>query len=360
MKIVYFNLDAYIETDIVILPYLAKQYDVIWIPLRYSDFNQFTKEDIIRFAHKHNINVKYFEYNCRQRSFGFLITILKICRLICTIKPDVVYSSTRTLWWAVCSSIFIKKKNRISAFHDVKYHSSAPHKRINLFSDWLIRKSSTCASVFSKNQQRIFEQRFGYAPFLHELASKDFGESQCETGSVEKQLKILFFGSIQKYKGLDLLIQAMESLTENEKQRITLSVCGKGAFWNECKQFIKTPSLYNLNIRFIANSEVPDLMCSHHFLVLPYRDATQSGPVAIAVNYGTPIIAPDIDSFTDVYDVSNSIFYSQGNVVEGLRRALLLTDLEYTNMKKRCEVVKEKFSPSNIANKYVCLFNQVN
>ena len=100
-------------------------------------------------------------------------------------------------------------------------------------------------------------------------------------------------------------------------------------------------------------------MCSHHFLVLPYRDATQSGPVAIAVNYGTPIIAPDIDSFTDVYDSSNSIFYHQGNIVEGLRRALTLTDMEYKKIKIGCQVVQEKFSPDIISKKYIQLFNQV-
>lgn len=358
-RIVYFNLDAYIETDITILKHLSYKYDIVWIPLRYKSFEQFTERDIHTYALENNISLHYFEYSCRQRSLAFMLLIVRIVLLINKLRPDVVYSSTRTIWWSVVSSLFIKKSKRVSAFHDVMYHSSAPNYRINKLSDWILRKRSKYYQVFSRNQQNIFREMYGVTPYLTGLSTKDFGVSNKSLLPISQCVKLLFFGSIKGYKGLDLLISAIENLDDDSKKRINLSIYGKGEFWSTCMKLIKTDSLYSLNIRFIENSEIPDLMTTNHFLVLPYRDATQSGPVAIAANYQMPIIAPNIDSFTDVYTNESAIFYPQGQINKALNRCLELSQSEYEKMKSACKIVHDNYSPENIAKRYEELFDSI-
>lgn len=358
-QIVYFNLDSYIETDVTVLNQISNEYDLTWIPLRFQSFKQFSKKEILDYAQRNSIKIYYFEYSCRQRSLSFFFLILRIVLLIKSLNPDIIYSSTRTLYWSILSACFLNKRKRVSAFHDVQYHSSAPHRRINIISDWFLRKFSSYYSVFSKNQQKAFFKQYKILPNLTGLSIKDFGVSNKKCPPIEKCVLLLFFGSINGYKGLDLLIQAIENLDGNEKSRIRLSIYGKGDFWNVCKKYIKTESLYDLNIRFIDNSEIPDLMSTHHFLVLPYRDATQSGPVAIAANYRLPIIAPDINSFTDIYTPESAIFYPQGNTLLGLHRCLKLSSEDYNKMKNACNSIYEQFTPKNVAKRYVDFFNNI-
>ena len=124
-----------------------------------------------------------------------------------------------------------------------------------------------------------------------------------------------------------------------DNHKIHLSICGHGEFWNQCKQQIRTRQLYNLQIRFIDNQEIPDLMCSHHFLILPYRDVTNSGPMMIALNYNLPIIAPKIGCFNDVYTEENAVLY--------------------VSMKKSCCELSAKYTEEEIAERYINFFRSV-
>ena len=167
------------------------------------------------------------------------------------------------------------------------------------------------------------------------------------------KLDFYFFGQIQKYKGLDILVKSLEKLFEINHKKIKLSICGKGRDWEECAHLIHHPEQYNIQIRFIENSEVADLFSSHHFLVLPYRDATQSGPIMIAANYGLPIICPQIESFTQIYDKDSAIMYQQGNLFGALCKVNELSQYEYDNYRKHAKLLREKYSELNVSNSYI-------
>ena len=79
-----------------------------------------------------------------------------------------------------------------------------------------------------------------------------------------------------------------------------------------------------------------NLMASHHFLVLPYRDATQSGPLATAVAYELPVIAPDFGCFTETYTKDSAILYTQGHLEDALREVSKMSGDTYASMKAAC------------------------
>lgn len=105
---------------------------------------------------------------------------------------------------------------------------------------------------------------------------------------------LLFFGLIRQYKGLDLLIEAM-SLLDDSYQLLIAGEC-YGDF--KLYQDLINKSPYKTNIKvleqYISDTEVSVLFSSADVLVLPYRDATQSGVIAVAYQLETPIIATNI------------------------------------------------------------------
>ena len=84
---------------------------------------------------------------------------------------------------------------------------------------------------------------------------------------------ILFFGTVDKYKGVDLLVDAYCNLT---CKSLKLVIAGRGFD-------IET---HNENIirinRFIEDEEVAYLFKKAKFIVYPYRSATMSGVLSLA------------------------------------------------------------------------------
>ncbi len=115
---------------------------------------------------------------------------------------------------------------------------------------------------------------------------------------------ILFFGYIRKYKGLDLLLQAMPAMIAKYPE-LRLIVAGE-YYSNEAEiksliDELKIPAK-NLVLAtdYIANEEVAKYFSAANAVVLPYRSATQSGIVQIAYNFDAPVIATPVGGLPEI------------------------------------------------------------
>ena len=113
------------------------------------------------------------------------------------------------------------------------------------------------------------------------------------------QLIMLFFGFIRKYKGLDILLDAMKILntTPNTKQ-VTLLIAGefyddRKAYDEQVKRLGIEDSLI-LRTAFIPNNEVKFYLCAADVVVQPYRNATQSGVTPLAYHFEVPMIVTNV------------------------------------------------------------------
>lgn len=144
---------------------------------------------------------------------------------------------------------------------------------------------------------------------------------------------LLFFGFIRDYKGLDILIEATNYLTDDYQ----LIIAGEsyGSF-DKYTQLINASSLKN-NIlvleQYINDDMVSLLFSATDVLVLPYKSATQSGVVAMAYQLETPVIATNVGALGQTVKEAQT-----GLVVDEVDpKALADTILDYFN-KDRSEV----------------------
>ena len=113
---------------------------------------------------------------------------------------------------------------------------------------------------------------------------------------------ILFFGFIRDYKGLDILLNAMPEL----KEKINLKLAVAGEFYSNKEKYLGLISRLNLKDHvylftdFIPTSEVKYYFSACDAVVLPYKDATQSGIVQIAMNFKKPVIATNVGGISEV------------------------------------------------------------
>ncbi|RYY86295.1 MAG: glycosyltransferase [Chitinophagaceae bacterium] len=114
---------------------------------------------------------------------------------------------------------------------------------------------------------------------------------------------ILFFGFIRKYKGLDLLLEAMAEAPIKE-QGIKLLVAGE--FYEDeapYHELIASKGLADsvlLHTRFIPDSEVRYYLCAGDFIIQPYRNATQSGVTPLAYYFERPMVVTNVGGLPDL------------------------------------------------------------
>ena len=108
---------------------------------------------------------------------------------------------------------------------------------------------------------------------------------------------LLFFGFIRRYKGLDLLLQAMADQRINE-QNIKLLIAGEfyedeQIYENLIDEF-KLRDQVILHNHFIPDSDVQNYLCAGDCVVQPYRHATQSGVTPLAYHFERPMIVTNV------------------------------------------------------------------
>lgn len=108
---------------------------------------------------------------------------------------------------------------------------------------------------------------------------------------------ILFFGFIRRYKGLDILLDAM---ADNRIRAAGIKLLVAGEFYEDEKPYlqqIERTGIRNalfLRTDFIPDSEVRYYLCAADAVVQPYRNATQSGVTPLAYYFERPMIVSNV------------------------------------------------------------------
>lgn len=111
--------------------------------------------------------------------------------------------------------------------------------------------------------------------------------------------RLLFFGIVRPYKGLDVLLRALAEGPDD----VALTVAGE--FWgglDDTRELIRSLGLaarVELRPGYVPAADVPGLFAAADALVLPYRTATASQNVWMAYEHGLPVIATDVGGFAD-------------------------------------------------------------
>jgi glycosyltransferase involved in cell wall biosynthesis len=134
--------------------------------------------------------------------------------------------------------------------------------------------------------------------------------------------RLLFFGLVRPYKGLDVLLRALAAGPPD----VTLRVAGE--FWGgpaATERLVTELGLgHRVELRpgYVAAQDVPALFADVDALALPYRSATASLNAFLAFEQGVPVIATRVGTVEcDVTDGADGVLCEPDDV-ESLRGAI--------------------------------------
>jgi glycosyltransferase involved in cell wall biosynthesis len=111
-------------------------------------------------------------------------------------------------------------------------------------------------------------------------------------------LKIGFFGRLEYYKGIDIFMSILERLDLLVlKGSLEVIIAGEG-------RLNKLPALQNIVLEihnyFVEREKFDNLVSGVHLILLPYRQASQSGILMKALSFNIPVMVSDLVELTSL------------------------------------------------------------
>ncbi len=167
------------------------------------------------------------------------------------------------------------------------------------FQMWLQRRlcrgADVIATLSSHVEARLREQGFGRVPILQTtLPPMHYGVAapQAHDGPI----RLLHFGRLLPYKGLDLLAEALTII--GPRRDLLVRIAGSGPASAELDALAALPNVTVEN-RWVPEEEVGALLGWSDALILPYREASQSGVAAAALAAGRAVVATRVGGLTE-------------------------------------------------------------
>ncbi|MFC1731939.1 glycosyltransferase family 4 protein [candidate division KSB1 bacterium] len=159
-----------------------------------------------------------------------------------------------------------------------------------------------------------------------------------------KDLIILFFGRITKYKGLNLLLEAYKQLKKEYPVKLIIAGKPSDSYKKELSNLIEKyqDGTILFNIGFIEEDDMEILFKSADVTVLPYFEASQSGVLFMSYAFGIPVIGPDIGNFpNDIIDGKTGFVFNTGSI-ESIKEAIIRFHSHWHESNKNArEYIKE-------------------
>jgi glycosyltransferase involved in cell wall biosynthesis len=267
----------------------------------------------------------------RQSELSSFLEVRRIARLVRDFHPSVVHSQIHKDWRLLLAARAPGcRVPNVVTIHDITDHPGTPPQRRLI--------------------QRVVEQSLlrganGYIVHGHSLASRVEKQPWYRPGSpvfsiphgvlaqpaAQKPLPerptVLFFGRMEYYKGLDVLIQAVE-MCKGRLPDLRVIVAGRGPELERCRELAQGDDCFEWHEEFIADHDIPGLFARSSLVVLPYREASQSGVALLAFANRRAVVATDAGALSEAVDNGVTGAVVAAGDPNALARALcdLLTD----------------------------------
>jgi glycosyltransferase involved in cell wall biosynthesis len=129
--------------------------------------------------------------------------------------------------------------------------------------------------------------------------------------------KILFLGRINRYKGVEMLIEAF-NLIQHDRP-VSLTIAGKSSYSFQPLTLSRNVKIVD---KYLSDNEIAHLLTTSDLLVLPYLEATQSGVITLGIASGIPILCTDVGGLKEqLIPMKEAVFTKP--TVEGIKNGIL-------------------------------------
>lgn len=205
--------------------------------------------------------------------------------------------------WVVMLNFLFRNKPHIHTLHEpYPFETPTPYRlRRHKLKIKLLIRSNTAITVPSKVSFERFKEQFKLPEGFLEMIP--FGPFEIYKMYLKKQVDkqkdtLLYYGYLSKYKGVEVLIEAVKKVTGNDPQ-FKLIIAGSGPFDHDLSSLKVKVELIN---KYLSNEEIARYNQLATVVVCPYTSASQSGVVMTSFAFDNPVIATNTGALPEAVE----------------------------------------------------------
>lgn len=193
----------------------------------------------------------------------------------------------------------------VATLHDTRLH---PGDSIRLHSEWLhFKLIELCSQIIVHGtfmaedlieNYGIDERMINIIPHGNYDIYKKSQWVEKERRPTRNPAQVLFFGRMKRYKGLDILMQAA-AIAVKDIPELTIVVAGRGPELDRLAPQLRHLPYFDIRNQYIPAGEASKFFAESSLLILPYIEASQSGPLHLAYTWELPVIATRVGAIPE-------------------------------------------------------------
>lgn len=142
-------------------------------------------------------------------------------------------------------------------------------------------------------------------------------------------IHFLQFGVIRKYKGIDILLEAIALIPTEKRKNLRFTIVGKhypkldDTDYKDRIKKLGIEDCVNFLPEHVSDDKVPEFFNNADFSLFPYRHIYGSGALLMAYTYEKPVIVSDIPTFREETDNGRTGFLFESENPQALADAIL-------------------------------------
>ena len=180
-------------------------------------------------------------------------------------------------------------------------HNSQPHEKGGRVEKWLLdlcdRTTTVWIALSAQTAPPVPDARVVVIPHGdYRTWFSGFPHPTAEAG------RILYFGLIRPYKGVESLLGAFGSIND---PTLTLRIAGKPVEPGLAAQIVaagRSDERISADLTYIDDAQLAAEVGRSELVVLPYRDLQNSGSLLLALSLDRPVLVPDNDMTRELAD----------------------------------------------------------
>lgn len=191
--------------------------------------------------------------------------------------------------------------------------------------DYAITQSLTVSRQWKRCFPKIPERMLPHPVYDHFGPLRNKGDARRSLGLSARRI-ILFFGFVREYKGVDILIEAMKDVARTVPDAhlfIVGEILRNAAMYYKLVETMGVSDKVTFVNRYVPGSAVSEWFSAADCIVLPYRTATNSGVLQVAVHYGLPAVVSKAGDMPDVLNGGRAGVVVENNTPADLSAAVV-------------------------------------
>jgi glycosyltransferase involved in cell wall biosynthesis len=248
------------------------------------------------------IKTYFYDLPRMRQPLQQLLAMTRLRRAIGRFRPDVVHVQHVHMWFSLWLPT-LRRYPLVITVHDPVHHvgdaesARTPQRLVH----WTYRRADELITHAEQLKSVLVDDVHLPASRIAVIPHVAISAAGPDNEFAEQGKRLLFFGRIWEYKGLEYLIRA-EPLISAQVPDVQIVIAGRGEDFEKYRRMMVHPDRF-----VIDNERIPDERVAQHFseasvVVLPYIDASQSGVVPVAYSFGRPVVATSVGGLPSVVE----------------------------------------------------------